>query len=417
MTILLKSATIVNPKQPDLHLKKKDILIENGQITSIANRISEDGAVKTIRLDKLHVSPGWFDSSVSYGEPGFEERETIKNGLKVAGKSGFTGIVLNTNTQPIPDSSGDISYLRETARGSLTELFPLGALSRMSEGKDLAELYDMHLTGSVGFSDYKNPTENPNLLKMALLYSQSFDGLVFSFPMDGQLAGMGQMHEGEVSVRLGLKGMPALAEQLRVERDLAILEYTGGKLHIPTISTEAAVTLIAGAKKKGLNVSCSVSIHNLAKTDKALENFDSVYKVLPPLRGSADQKALLKALKSGVIDFVCSDHCPIDIEGKKQEFDRSEFGSLGLESSFGILSQLFDLSDCIELLTRGRARFGLPEPGIAVGEKANLTLFDPEFSYTQEVDKLASTSKNSMYLGTELQGRVYGIIVGNRTNL
>lgn len=417
MTILLKSATIVNPKQPDIHLKKKDILIENGKITRIAGQLKEEGKVKTIRLNRLHVSPGWFDSSVSYGEPGFEERETIVNGLKVAARSGFTAIVLNPNTHPVPDSSGDISFLKEACRGSLTELFPLGALSRMSEGEDLAELHDMHLSGSVGFSDYKSPVENPNLLKLALLYSQGFDGLIYSFPLDGQLAGKGQMHEGEISVRLGLKGIPALAEQLRVERDLAILEYTGGKLHIPTISTEAAVSMLANAKKKGLDVTCSVSIHNLSKTDKELEGFDSVYKVLPPLRGAADQKALLKALKSGVIDFVCSDHCPIDIEGKKQEFDRSEFGSLGLESSFGVLNQLFDLSTCIELLTRGRSRFKVPEPSIAVGDQANLTLFDPEHRYTQEVGNLASTSKNSMYLGTELKGKVYGVIVGNRTNL
>ncbi|MDG1573019.1 dihydroorotase [Robiginitalea sp. M366] len=417
MKLVLKSATLVTPGQPGIHGKKRDLLIENGRIAKIAANLDTPEGVPVITLKNLHVSPGWFDHSVSFGEPGFEERETISNGLKVAASSGFTGIVLNPDTRPVPDTSGDVVFLREAARESVAELFPLGALSLGRQGVDLAELYDMHGAGAVGFSDGKHPVENPSLLKLALLYAQHFKGLIYSFPLDGQMAPKGQMHEGETSVRLGLKGIPALAEELRVARDLRLLEYTGGKLHIPTISTAQSVSLIAAARKKGMDVSCGVALHHLFFTDEELSGFDSRFKVLPPLRGKADVKALRKALAEGTIDFVTSDHSPKDIEEKRLEFDRAAFGSLGLESAFGILSRIYPLELCVEILTRGRERFGLPAVALEEGQRANLTLFNPEGTRTLQEADLASTSKNSMYIGQELQGSVYGVVVGDKTQL
>ena len=311
------------------HLKKRDILIENGIITTIATSIKNDKKAKEISKPNLHISQGWFDSSVSFGEPGFEERETILNGLKTAAYSGFTHVAVNTNLNPITDSKSTIKFLKSEAEGNLVNLYPIGALTSKCEGENLAELFDMKNEGAVSFYDYKKPVKNPNLLKIALQYSQTFGGLVQSFPFEKAIAEKGLVNENVNSTRLGLKGIPALAEELQIARDLYILEYTGGKLHIPTISTKKSVSLIKEAKKKGLQVTCSVAISNLILTDDYLESFDTNYKLLPPLRTKTDIKALLKGLKDGIIDGVTSDHNPIDIEHKKTEFDHAYYGSIG----------------------------------------------------------------------------------------
>ncbi len=259
MNILLKSATIVDNNNRKLHFKKRDILILNGIIEEISPTIKPGRNLKTLNFKNLHVSAGWFDSSVSFGEPGFEERETISNGLMVAARSGYTDIVLNPNTYPLPDSSGAIIFLKNAAKGKPTKLHPLGTLTAQGVGIDLAELYDMQNSGAVGFYDFKKSISNSNLLKIALQYSQDFKGLVYSFPMDEKIMSKGIVNEGISSTRVGLKGIPALAEELQIARDLFILEYTGGYLHIPTISTAKSVKIIGEAKRKGLNVSCSVA--------------------------------------------------------------------------------------------------------------------------------------------------------------
>ncbi|MDT0607423.1 dihydroorotase [Croceitalea rosinachiae] len=417
MNILLKSAKISAPSNPSIHQKKRDILIKNGTIEKIAMNIALPGNTKEIELDNLHISIGWFDTSVSYGEPGYEERETISDGLKVAAKSGFTDILLNPNTNPLPDSGSDIIFLKDRANGSTTNLHPIGALTVNSECKALAELYDMQTMGAVGFYDYKKALSNSNLLKIALLYTQNFNGLVFSYPEDVAISGKGIVNEGEVSTRLGLKGIPALSEELQIARDLFILGYTGGKLHIPTISSAGAVKLIADAKKKGLDVTTSVSIHNLCLTDSELETFDTNYKVKPPLRTKKDSNALLKGLQNGTIDFVTSDHRPMDIEEKRMEFDNAQYGSIGLESAFGALHNLLGLDETISLLSKGRERFGIPTPTIEQGAIANLTLFNPNSTYSFKEEHILSKSKNAIFLDQEMKGSVYGIINKGKIHL
>lgn len=414
MNILLKSAKIVAPNNKELHLKKRDIFIKNGVIEDIAANMDVQGKTKVIQYKNLHVSLGWFDSCVSFGEPGYEERETIENGLYTAAMSGFTDIVLNPNTNPLPDSSSDIVFLKNAAKNAATTLHALGTLTVKSEGESLAELYDMKTAGAVGFYDYKLPLRNSNLLKIALQYAHNFNGLVHSFPMDLQIAGKGIVNEGEVSTKLGLKGIPNLAEELNIVRDLFILEYTGGKLHIPTISTANSVKLIAEAKKKGLDVSCSVAVHNLCFTDDTLTEFDSHFKLIPPLRTQLDRKALIKGLKDGTIDFVTTDHRPMDIEHKRVEFDNASDGTIGLESAFGMLNQIFDLDTTISLLTKGRERYGIETPVLKVGENAALTLFDPDQEYTFEEEDILSNSKNSCFVGSKLKGKVYGIVSNNQ---
>jgi len=412
MNALLKSATIVDSKS-DFHHQTLDILIEDGTISKISKRISNPNNYPEIRLDNLHVSQGWFDSSVSFGEPGYEERETIANGLQVAASSGFTSVVLNANTNPIIDTNADITFLLSKSKNHAVNLLPLGALTKESKSEDLAELFDMHSVGAVGFYDYQKPITNPNLLKIALQYASNFNGLVFSFPQESKISGLGVMNEHVNSTKLGLKGNPALAEELHIARDLFILEYTEGKLHIPTISTAKSVALIRDAKAKGLDVTCSVAIHNLVFTDDALHDFDTNFKVLPPLRTHQDVDALIEGIKDGTIDMVTTDHNPIDIEHKKVEFDHAMYGTIGLESAFGALQTLFTTKKSIQLLTKGKERFSIKTSKIAEGEQADLTLFNPDINYTFTKNDIRSTSKNSCFISKALKGKAYGIVANN----
>ncbi|HMQ43888.1 MAG TPA: dihydroorotase, partial [Mariniflexile sp.] len=296
-------------------------------------------------------------------------------------------------------------------------LLPIGALTECSKGEHLAELFDMNTAGAVAFYDYKKPINNPNLLKIALQYASNFGGLVCSFPQENSIAGHGVMNEHITSTTLGLKGIPALAEELQVARDLFLLEYAGGKLHIPTISTAKSVALIREAKKKKLDVTCSVAIHNLYFTDAVLTDFNTHFKVLPPLRIQSDVDALIEAVKDGTIDMVTSDHNPMDIEHKKIEFDHAAFGTIGLESAFAALQTIFTTKKTIDVLTRGKSRFGLEQTPINIGNKLNITLFNPDLRYTFSAKHILSKSKNAIFENASLKGSVYGIISNNQMAL
>lgn len=408
MKLLLKSVIILDENSPN-HQKKLDIFIENGAIKKIGKDLKVK-AEKEIKVSNLHVSKGWFDSSVCFGEPGYEDRETIANGLDTAGKSGFTSVALNPYTNPVLDHSGNIAAVKAKAASHPVSLYPVAALTMKSEGADLAELLDMKEAGAVSFGDYKLPLKNPNLLKIALQYAQNFDALVQSYPQENRIAGNGMVNEHENSTSLGLKGIPNLAEELQITRDLYLLEYTGGKLHIPTISTEKSVKLIREAKKKGLDVSCSVAIHNLLFDDQELKSFDANVKVLPPLRTKKDIKALIKGLKDGTIDMVTSDHNPIDVEHKKVEFDNALYGSIGLESAFGALSTIFDTAEVIKFLSAGKERFNIDHFDIKEGEPADLSLFIPGDTFNFSESDILSASRNSIFLNKELKGKAFGVI-------
>ncbi len=409
MNFLLKAATVIDPTSP-FHNQTVDILIENGTITDINTTIVSEKGVEEVKRDNLYVSQGWFDSSVSFGEPGYEERETIDHGLNVAAKSGFTSIALNPNTIPVTDNSASIGFLTGKAQNNAVNLYPIGALTTKSAGIDMAELYDMQQAGAIAFGDYKKAIQNPNLLKIALLYTQNFDGLVLSFPQENNISGKGVMNEEEQSTLLGLKGIPALAEELQVARDLFLLEYTGGKLHIPTISTAKSVDLIKHAKAKGLQVSCSTTVHHLTLTDKELITFDSNYKVLPPLRTQKDIDALLKGVEDGTIDMITSDHQPMDIEHKKVEFDEAKYGTIGLESAFGCINAILGIEKTIDALTRGKKVFGIQGTCIDKDNKADVSLFNPEGAHVFSEEHILSTSKNSAFVGKSMKGEVYGIV-------
>jgi len=414
MSTLIKNATIIDATSP-YHNQKKDILISDGKLEKIANSIPKKDNYTVLELENLHVSCGWFDTSVSLGEPGFEERETIKNGLQVAAKSGFTSIAINANTFPVIDSKSNVEYLINKALKTATNLHPIAALTKGSNGLEMAELYDMQQSGAIAFGDYNKPIENDNLMKIALLYAQNFDGLVLSFPKNNAIAGEGIANEGVNSTRLGLKGIPALAEHIQIARDLFLLEYTGGKLHIPTISTVKSVTLIKEAKKKGLKVTCSVAAHHLVLTDDELYGFDSNFKTNPPLRTKEDIKALQKGIKSGDIDVITSDHNPIDIEHKKVEFSEAKDGLIGLESAFGAVNSVLDLEDFISCFTRKpKEIFGIENHSIQEGNIAEISLFNPELVTIFTGKNILSTSKNSAFINKKLKGKVYGIFANSQ---
>jgi len=413
MKIIIRSAKIIDPKS-SFHDQTVDLLIADGLIEKIGTSLPENKEAVDIKFDNLHLSQGWFDSSVSLGEPGYEDRETIANGLVVAAKSGFTGIALQPNSFPVIDNQSQINFVKNKANGFATEIFPIGALTKSSEGKDMAELYDMKKAGAIAFGDYNKSIDNANLLKIALQYVQDFDGLVIAYSQDPNIKGSGVANEGIVSTRLGLKGIPNLAEELQIARNLFLLEYTGGKLHIPTISTSKSVELIREAKLKGLHVTCSVSVHHLVLTDEKLEGFDTRFKVTPPLRTESDRQALLNGITDGTIDMITSDHNPIDIEFKKMEFDSAKNGTIGMESAFGALLTILPLETVIEKLTLGKTVFGIENTIISEGSKANFTFFNPEGESTFTKENILSKSKNSAFLGTEIKGSVYGVLNQNQ---
>ena len=410
MNICLRQATIVDTTQKEHHGQKRDILIEGGVIKAIQSSITPPDGCIVIERDNLHVSPSWMDTGVCFGEPGYEARETIAQGLKTAGLSGFGQVLLLPNTLPIPDQTNTLAMMHQKAAHCVVGLKTIGALTKQCNGHDLADLFDMYQSGAVGFFDYKKPIQNSHLLKIALQYTQVFNARVWSYPLDAAMHHKAVAHEGTVSTSLGLKGSPALAEELQISRDLAVLAYSGGKLHIPTISTAKAVELIGEAKAKGLDVTCSVAIHQLWGDESALLEFDTNTHLMPPLRTLEDQQALIQGLLSGVIDYVTSDHNPLDTELKRIEFDLSTPGSLGLEAAFGVLNQKLGMDQAVTLLQKGKSAFGFSNYQIAVGQPVDMSLFNPNVKYTQQLNDLYSTAKNSLYLGAELTGKAWGVI-------
>ena len=415
MKILLQKATLIDSKHA-FHYTNKDILIINGIITAIENEIIDDTA-EIITYPNLHISRGWFDSSVCFGEPGYEERETLENGLKTAGLSGFTQIAINPNTNPITDNQSTVCYLKNAGNKKASQIHPIASFSKNQEGKLLTELYDLKQNGAVAFGDYKKAIKNAELLKIALQYAQRFEGLLISHPTDTSIGSQGGIHEGDVSTRNGLLGSPTLSEILQIQRDLAVLEYSGGKLHIPFLSSAAAVELIRKAKKQGLDISCSVALANLVFTEEELSDFNTHFKLDPPLRTDADRMALRQGVIDGTIDMVTSNHEPLNVELKHLEFEYAATGTIGLEAMFGVLCTLFPLEKVIAILTKGKTRFGIENQAIEVGQQANLSLFNPSGNGSLKEEQILSSSKNCAFLNSPTQGTVYGVINNTQTTL
>ena len=416
MNLLLKNATILENQNP-FHKQQVDIEITDGIISKIRNNLTVKAGYEVIEKDNLHVSQGWLDTSVVFGEPGFETTETIENGLKVAAKSGFTNVFLHSNTNPAIDNQAILQFVKSKAQSSVSNLHIVGCLTKNSEGTDLAELFDMKNAGVVAFGDYKKSMTNANLLKIAFQYVDNFDGILFVQPMNKDIKGKGFVNEGVVSTKLGLKGIPAMAEEMEIERNIALLEYTNGKLHIPTITTKNSVDLIAKAQAKGLQITCGVSVNNLVLTDEELVDFNSNTKIYPPLRTETDRKALIDGVLNNVISVITSDHCPVNIEQKQLEYDLADYGSIGLESAFGALQTILPTEVIVEKFTSKKSYFNIENSSISEGNKAELTLFNPNEEWVFGKENILSFSKNSIMIGKKMKGKVYGIITNNKIEI
>lgn len=415
MNVLIKQAKVICP-QSSFHNKTVDILIENGIISQIKKGITAAG-IKTIEANGLMVSLGWLDMQVNLCDPGFEHKEDLESGLKAAAAGGFTGLAIVSGTNPPLHNKAQIEYIINRANNNLVDVYPIGTLSQNQEGKDLSEMYDMKLAGAVAFSDYKNPVKDAGLILRALQYTTNIESFIITHCDDKSISHGGQMNEGETSTMLGLKGIPALAEEIMLQRNIAVLEYAGGKMHVPTISTKGSVDLIKKAKANGLQITCGVAAHNLLLDDSALSDFDTNYKVNPPLRNKKDVEALRKALENGVIDVVVSDHRPQDIECKDLEFDLADNGVIGLQTAFtSALTGMKGESEALinALSVNPRKILGLEIPQIQEGQKANLTLFTAEGETILTEKDILSKSKNSPFVGKSLQGKVIGSVNNNK---
>ena len=414
MNLLIKSATVIDPNS-SFHQKVVDILIEDGYITLIAPKINAKAEV--VDGTGKYVSPGFFDLNCNIGELGLETKEDLQSGTKAAASGGFTGIALMPNTQPPVHSKAEVEYLLNRAKNNLVDVYPLGTISHKRDGKDMAEMYDMFLSGAKAFTDGNHPVQDAGLMERSLLYTKGFGALIMSYPEDTAIAGKAKVHEGEMSTLLGMKGIPSLAEELMIARDLYLAEYTESKIHFSTISTSRSVELIRDAKKKGLKVTCDVAAHHLLLTDEALAGFDSQYKVKPPLRTQSDVDALIAGLKDGTIDAIVSQHTPHEIEFKDVEFEVAEYGNVALQTTFStVLKTGLDLNLIVQkMAVKPREILNVEASIIIEGKKANLALLDPnaEWQYTKQNNQ--SKSHNSPFIGQNLKGKV--VLVCNNNHL
>lgn len=404
-SILIKSCTVLDP-QSTYYQKVVDVLIEKGKISQIDENITSD--IHQIDGKGKFLAPGFFDMNTSLGEPGLETKEDFETGAKAAASGGFTGLAVMPHNDPTTDTKSQVAYIINKAKGNLVDIYPYGCISQKREGKDLAEMFDMQQNGAIAFTDGDRPIQDAGLMERALLYAKGFDALVLSFPEDESIAGKAKMNEGAMSTLLGMKGIPNLAEELMVVRDLYLAEYTGAKVHFSTISTAHSVELIKAARKKGILVTCDVAAHHLVLTDEALADFDSNYKVKPPLRTNVDVKALIKGLKDGVIDAIVSQHKPQEIEFKAVEFEIAYYGIIGLQTALSLsLTAGLSLDEVVEKLAIApRKILGVTVPTIKEGTEANLVLFD-ESEWLYQTANNFSKSANTPFLNQQLKGKVW----------
>jgi len=414
MNILISQVNILDSFSPH-HEKVKDVWIENGIIKKIADTDSiHVKADQTFAGKGMHLSIGWFDIHVNFREPGFEYKEDLLSGCKAAASGGFTGVLCMPSTSPPIQSKSEIELIAAKTKNEITDVFSAGVLSVNRNGKDLAEMYDMSIAGALAFTDDKQSVQDAGFMLRALMYAKNFNGLIMAYCDDQKISGHGQMNEGVMSTQLGLKAIPTLAEDLMVNRDLFLADYAETKIHFSTVSSAKSVDMIRQAKKNGMQVTCDVAAHQLMLDDSLLHDFDTNYKVKPPLRSKEDIIALKNALADGTIDAICSDHSPEDIESKKREFDHAAFGITGLETAFAAanlaMKKLIPLEKLIQkLAVNPRKILSLTVPTIKEGEAANLTLFDSEMEWKFEEHHIKSKSKNTPFPGMMLKGKALAV--------
>lgn len=416
MKILIKNTLIVD-KNSKYNGEKKDILIENGIISEISNKISDKSVDQIIEHEDLHVSIGWIDFRVNTQDPGNEHKEDINSSLETAKTSGFTAMCSTSSTNPPISNKSDINYLLNKSENHIVDLHPVATISEDLKGVNISEMFDLKQAGSVAFSDNKMAIQDSGLLSRALLYAKNFDGLIMNFPLDESLNQGAMINESSTTTITGMKGSPNIAEELMVSRDLYLAKYHDTRIHIGPISCKESVDLIREAKSKGVRVTSEVAVHNLVFTDENMLEFDSNFKVLPVYRSKEDRKALINGVIDGTIDIISSDHTPQDIECKKLEFEHSEYGIIGLQTFYSVLNEIFneeiELSELIQRFTLNpRTILKLDVPVIEKGFEANLTLFSPSIVWKFDKESNSSKSENSPFFNNELKGKALGVING-----
>jgi dihydroorotase len=413
MNFFIKSALVIDPQSP-LHGKKTSLLIENGIIKETGAGI-KPGKASVIEGKNLVACPGFVDSLANFRDPGHEYKENLESGVKAALRGGFTAVCLSPNTLPPVSNKAAVNYIVKAGKKSPLYLYPLGSVTENLEGKELAEMFDMHSSGALAFTDEMKPLQNSGVLIRALLYAKSFGGLVMVFCHDPFIARDGKVHESSATLQLGLKGIPALAEEIMVAQALFLAEYCKAPIHLLSISTKRSVQLIREAKKKKIKVTASVNAHHLYYTDADLKNFETEYKVMPPLRGKDDVKALTEGLKDGTLDILQTAHLPEDTETKVIEFDHAAFGMASLETFLPMA--LESLGKTTASLTRlvqsasinPRKILGIPPASIRKNQPAEITLFDPGVSWVHEAKQKKSLGVNDPLLGKKLIGKITGV--------
>ncbi|WP_293788846.1 dihydroorotase family protein [uncultured Pedobacter sp.] len=406
MNLLVKNVTIADP-QSQFNSQPCDVRVENGKIKNIG-QLSADKNETVFDAQGAFLTPGFFDLNCVAGDPGFETKEDIGTLMQTAKAGGFTGLALLPQTSPVIQSKSQVEYIVNKAKNNLVDVLPVGAISQNHEAKELAELFDMQQAGAVAFSDGDKALQDDGFMSRALQYAKGFNALLMVYPENKSIAGKSQINESKNSVLLGMKGLPALAEEMHIARDIFLADYNETKIHISNISTAGAVALIRKAKKDGVQVSCDVTAHHLVFTEELLSDFDSNYKVKPPLRGKADVKALIAGLKDGTIDAITSQHRPEEIEFKNVEFEIAHYGIIALQTVLPLLLKAgLDIALIAEKLAiNPRKLLNLTVPVIEEGSKANFTVFDTTEKWLYHSASNYSKSANSPLLGTELTGKV-----------
>lgn len=414
MKIHIQAAKILDPNS-SYHKKVKNVLLQNGRIIEIGDKNYQ--ADKVIKAEGMILSPGWFDLGTFVGDPGLEHKEDLESVSKAAAAGGFTDLAVLPNTVPCIQTKNDVNYLIKGNDSRLVQIHPMASVTKNNKGEELTEMIDLHVAGAVAFTDGLKPIWHTDIFLKSLQYLQKFNGVLIDQPEDIWLNMFGQMHEGVQSTMLGLKGMPRIAEEVTIHRNLDLLKYAGGRLHMSKLSSARSIALIRVAKKK-LPVTCDITSYQALLEDKMLSTFDTNYKVNPPLREKRDNRALIKGLQDGTIDVICSGHAPQDVESKNLEFDLADYGIINLQtvaSNLVTLSKYVDWPTLIQKVTvNPRKALGIPTPAIEVEAKANLTLLDPSRTWLFDENSNQSKAKNSPWLGQELTGKAVAVFNNTR---
>ncbi len=414
MKILLRKVSIADAQSP-YNGQVKDILIENGTITTIADGLEDNKGEVTVVAEKdAIVSPGWVDGFSHFNDPGFEFKETLETGAAAAAAGGYTDVFVLPNTSPIVQSKTQVEYIVGRSKPLPVNIHPLGAITKNTEGHELAEMYDMQASGAIAFSDGLNPLQTSGLLLKALQYVKAFDGVIVQMPIDTSIGKFGLMNEGIVSTRMGLPGIPMMGEELIVARDIKLARYAGSKLHFTGVSSPKSLEYIKRAKDAGLSVTCSVTPYHLFFCDEDVQGYNTNLKVNPPLRTREAMMLLREAVLDGTIDCIASHHLPHDWDNKVCEFEYAKYGMIGLQTAYAAVNHSLPQlgTEQIVQLFGGNACkiFGLQPTTIAEGCTASLTIFNRNGNTRLAKENNKSRSINSPFLDMELTGKVMGTI-------